>query len=245
MCFFYALSVTAQTLENRYQLKAGFDWELEMELAAPKYYVSGFEFPKMPVLTSEQPDRFQAFAWGLIPFWVKTPEQAAQIRSKTLNARAETVLEKPAFRQAVRRRRCLVPADGFYEWRAFRGKKYPYYIFLKEKAVFSFAGIWEEWAHPATGEIWKTYSILTTEANPLLAKVHNTKKRMPVILPRAQERVWLEDGLGEAELLSLMQPFPAELMDAYPISRLITARTADRNRREIREPFVYPELGEG
>ena len=245
MCFFYALSVTAQSLENRYHLKAGFDWELEAELAAPKYYVSGFEFPKMPVLTNEQPDRFQAFNWGLIPFWVKTPEQAAGLRAKTLNARAETVLEKPSFRQAIRKRRCLVPANGFYEWRAFQGKKYPYYIFLRDQQVFSFAGLWEEWVNPATGEILKTYSILTTEANALMAKIHNTKKRMPVILPREQERAWLDEGLSAAELLSLMKPLPAELMEAYTISRLITARGANHNCPEVQEAFVYPELGEG
>ena len=245
MCFFYALSVTAQRLENRYQLKEGIDWELEAEPWTPQYYVSGFEFPQMPVLTNEQPDRLQAFTWGLIPFWVKTPEQAAQIRGKTLNARAETVLEKPSFRQAIRQRRCLVPAAGFYEWRAFQGKKYPYYIFLKDKTVFSFAGIWEEWVDPATGELLRTYSILTTEANPLLAKIHNTKKRMPVILPEEQERAWLADGLSTAEIISLLQPFPAAQMEAYTISRLITARTANRNCPEVQAPFVYPELGEG
>lgn len=183
-------------------------------------------------------------SWGLIPSWVQTPAQAAQIRSKTLNARAETVLEKPAFRQAVRRRRCLVPADGFYEWRAFQGKKYPYFIFLKDKSVFSFAGIWEEWVDPETGEVIKTYSILTTEANPLLAKIHNTKKRMPVILPPAEEKAWLSAGAGEAVLRSLLRPFPAELMAAYPVSRLLTARAADRNTPEVQAPYVYPELGE-
>lgn len=243
MCFFYALSATAQSLKNRYQLKeepAG----LAAELETPKYYVSGFAFPRMPVLTNEEPGRLQAMNWGLIPSWVKTPAQAAQIRSKTLNARAETVLEKPAFRQAIRRRRCLVPADGFYEWRTFQGKKYPYFIFLKDKTVFSFAGIWEEWVDPATGEIIKTYSILTTEANPLLAKIHNTKKRMPVILPPAEEKVWLGGDAGEAALRSLLQPFPAELMAAHPVSRLLTARAADRNSPEVQAPYVYPELEE-
>ncbi|NLM37693.1 MAG: SOS response-associated peptidase [Firmicutes bacterium] len=245
MCFFYALSVTAQTLENRYQLKEGFDWEVVAGPWTPRYYVSGFEFPKMPVLTNEAPNRLQFLTWGLVPFWVKTPEQAAQIRGKTLNARAETVLEKPAFRQAVQRRRCLVPADGFYEWRAVGGKKYPYYIFLKDRTVFSFAGIWEEWADPATGELIRTYSILTTEANPLLAKIHNTKKRMPVILPRKRERAWLSAGLSMNELLSFLQPFPAAQMEAYTIGRLITARAANRNCPEVQAPFVYRELGEG
>lgn len=245
MCFFYALSVTAQNLEHRYQAKTGFDWELGGEPWTPKYYVAGFEFPKMPVLTNEQPDRFQAFTWGLIPFWVKTPEQAARIRSQTLTARAETVLEKPSFRQAIRRRRCLVPANGFYEWRAFRGQKYPYYIFLKDRTVFSFAGIWEEWVDPATGERLRTYSILTTTANPLLAKIHNTKQRMPVILPRERERAWLADELSTDEIIALLQPFPAAAMAAHPISRLITARTANRNCPEVQAPFAYPELGEG
>src|SRR5690606_13455781 len=120
-----------------------------------------------------------------------------------------------------------------------------YYIFLKDKTVFSFAGIWEEWVDPATGELLRTYSILTTEANPLLAKIHNTKKRMPVILPEEQERAWLADGLSTAEIISLLQPFPAAQMEAYTISRLITARTANRNCPEVQAPFVYPELGEG
>lgn len=242
MCFFYALSKTAQSLANRYQLGDGLDWPMEAGLSAPKYYVSGFDFPKMPVLTNAEPDRLQVLAWGLIPSWVKTSAQAAEIRSKTLNARAETALEKPSFRQAIRQRRCLVPADGFYEWRTFNGKKYPYYISLKGRAVFSFAGIWAEWVDSATGEILKTYSILTTEANPLMAKIHNTKKRMPVILPRDEERTWLQDGLSAAELQALMKPFPAELMEAYTISRLITSRTENRNQPQVQEACVYPEL---
>ena len=245
MCFFYALSQTAQSLKNRYQLADDFIFELGPELSGPIYYVSGFDFPKMPVLTNEQPARLQVFRWGLVPSWVKTAAQAAEIRAKTLNARAETVLEKPSFRQAIRRRRCLVPANGFYEWRAFRGQKYPYYIFLKDRTVFSFAGIWEEWVDPATGERLRTYSILTTTANPLLAKIHNTKQRMPVILPRERERAWLADELSTDEIIALLQPFPAAAMAAHPISRLITARTANRNCPEVQAPFAYPELGEG
>src|SRR5690554_2324622 len=244
MCFFYALSQTARSLKNRYQLKADFAFELQAEMSGPKYYVSGFDFPKMPVLTNEQPDRLQVLTWGLIPSWVKTPVQAAQIRSKTLNARAESVLEKPSFRRAVRQRRCLVPADGFYEWRAFKGKKYPYYIFLKDKEVFSFAGLWEQWVDPATGEILKTYSILTTEANSLVAKIHNTKKRMPVILPREHEQDWLKEGLSDEALSALMKPLPAGLMGAHTISRFITARVANRNLPQVREAYKYPELEE-
>ncbi len=244
MCFFYALSQTAQSLKNRYQLADDFIFELGPELSGPIYYVSGFDFPKMPVLTNEQPARLQVFRWGLVPSWVKTAAQAAEIRAKTLNARAETVWEKPAFRQAARQRRCLVPADGFYEWRAFNGKKYPYYIYLRDKTVFSFAGLWEKWVDPATGEILKTYTILTTAANPLMEKIHNTKKRMPVILPRECERDWLRGDLSEADLRALTEPLPAELLAAHPISRLITARVPDRNVPQIQEAYHYPELDE-
>ncbi|MGE5604892.1 MAG: SOS response-associated peptidase, partial [Bacteroidota bacterium] len=194
MCFFYALSQTAQSLKNRYQLKLDFDFELEPELTEAKYYISGFEFPKLPVITNRQPDRLQGFTWGLIPFWVKTSTEAMEIRTHTLNARSDTVFIKPSFRNAIRERRCLVPADGFYEWREFNGKKYPYYIFLKSKEIFSFAGIWEEWTDRSTGEVLKTFSILTTDANPLMERIHNTKKRMPVILPREGEREWLRNG---------------------------------------------------
>jgi putative SOS response-associated peptidase YedK len=187
MCFFYALSQTAQRLKNRYQLKLEFEFELLPGLNEPKFYVSGFDFPKMPVITNEQPDNIQGFVWGLVPSWVKSQTEAAKIRVRTLNARSDTVFSKPSFRNAIRHKRCIVPADGFYEWREFNGKKYPYYIFLKDKDIFSFAGIWEDWTDRSTGAVLKTYSILTTEANPLLEKIHNTQKRMPVILPRDKE----------------------------------------------------------
>lgn len=242
MCFFYALSQTAQSLKNRYQLKLDFDFELEPELTEAKYYISGFEFPKLPVITNRQPDRLQGFTWGLIPFWVKTSTEAMEIRTHTLNARSDTVFIKPSFRNAIRERRCLVPADGFYEWREFNGKKYPYYIFLKSKEIFSFAGIWEEWTDRSTGEVLKTFSILTTDANPLMERIHNTKKRMPVILPREGEREWLRNGLSREEIIALTKPLKQELMAAHPISKLITLKSVNRNVPAVQEAFDYPEL---
>lgn len=242
MCFFYALSKTAQHLKNRYQLKIDFDFELQPELNEPKYYVSGFDFPKMPLLTNRQPDQLQEFAWGLVPAWVKSEAEAGEIRSKTLNARSDTVFDKPSFRNAIRQRRCLVPADGFYEWREWNGKKYPYYIFLKDKEVFSLAGIWEQWTNRATGEVLKTFSILTTEANPLMAQIHNTKKRMPVILPKEREREWIKNDLSEADIMGLARPLDEDLMEAHPIGRLITSKSANRNVPEIQQEAIYPEL---
>lgn len=242
MCFFYALSQTAQSLKNRYQLKLDFDFELEPELIQVKYYISGFEFPKLPVITNRQPDRLQGFTWGLIPFWVKTSAAALEIRAHTLNARSDTVFTKASFQNAIRQRRCLVPADGFYEWREVGGKKYPYYIYLKDKVIFSFAGIWEEWLDHATGEVLKTFSILTTEANPLLEQIHNTKKRMPVILPREQEKDWLGNDLSTEGVMALTKPLNDGLMEAHPISKLITSKSVDRNVPAVQEGFDYPEL---
>lgn len=243
MCFFYALSQDAQALKNRYQLKLDFDFEFQGSIT-PIYYSSGFDFPKMPVITHTDPETLQRFSWGLIPFWVKTPGEAREIRTFTLNARSETVLTKPAFRNAIRKKRCLVPAEGFYEWRLFNGKKYPYYIHLKNTDVFSFAGIWDEWADPSTGEVVKTYSILTTEANPLLAKIHNTKKRMPVILPPHEEKTWLRDDLNDKDILALTKPYDENLMEAHTISKLITSRTENRNVPEVREKYDYSDLTE-
>ena len=239
MCFFYALSKDAQSLQNRYQLK------LDLEFGppeAPGYYISGFEFPLRPVITADRPDRLQNFAWGLIPFWVKDAAAAAAIRARTLNARCESVFEKPSFRHAIRRQRCLVPAEGFYEWRLFAGKKYPYYIYLKDRTVFSFAGIWDVWTDRSSGEVVNSFSILTTEANPLLERIHNTQKRMPVILPAAAERNWLRPDLSDAAILALTRPLDPELMAAHTIGRLIVSRTADRNTGAVQDAFDYPEL---
>lgn len=243
VCFFYALSRDAQSLKNRYQLKFDFEFEFQQNTGArPYYYVSGFDFPRMPVLTADQPETLQYFRWGLIPSWVKTSRQALEIRSYTLNARSDTVFDKPAFRNAIRQRRCLIPADGFYEWRLFQGRKYPYYIYFHDKTIFSFAGIWEEWVDPVTGECVKTYSILTTEANQLMAQIHNTKKRMPVILPREAEKTWLRPDLRREEILELTKPLDSGLLAAHTVSKLITSRTVDRNVPTVQDYYEYPEL---
>lgn len=242
MCFFYALSQTAQSLKNRYQLKLDFEFELEPELSEANYYVSGFEFPKMPVITNQQPERFQNYTWGLVPSWIKTRTDALEIRSHTLNARSDTVFGKPSFRNAIKERRCLVPADGFYEWREFNGKKYPYFIFHKDKDIFSFAGIWEEWIDCSTGEVLRTFSILTTDANPLMEQIHNIKKRMPVILPREKELDWIKNGLNRDELIALAKPLDEGLLSAYSISKLINSRSSNRNLAAIQNAYEYPEL---
>lgn len=150
--------------------------------------------------------------WGLVPSWAKDPD----IGNRMINARAETVAEKPSFRAAFRRRRCLVPATGFYEWRAASGPKQPYTIGMADGGPFAMAGLWEHWTEP-DGAAVETCAILTTEANELLRPIH---ARMPVIVAPSDFDLWLDPALAMPELLApLLRPFDAAAMAAHPVSR--------------------------
>ena len=202
----------------------------------PQYHANGFDFPKLPVVLSDgQPHLVN---WGLVPSWVKEWDQAKELRVNTLNARSETVKEKPSFRNAFNQGRfCVVLANGFYEWMEFNGKKYPHFIYLKDRPLFGMAGIWDIWLDKHTGEELKTFSILTCEANELMAKIHNKKMRMPVILDEGQEKNWLQSGEQ-----NLMKPFDSHLMEAHTISKVITSRTENTNFSGITDKVIYPEL---
>ena len=160
--------------------------------------------------------------WGLIPSWAKDPKMGA----KLINARAETVAEKPAFRTAFRQRRCLVLADGFYEWQTQENKKQkqPYYIRLNDWQPFAFAGLWERW-QDAEGEVIESCTLLTTEANELMCPIHN---RMPVILDPKDYDVWLDPEVKQADVLqSLLHPYASEKMTAYPVSKAVNKPSND------------------
>ena len=156
-------------------------------------------------------NRIEPFRWGLIPSWAKDPA----IGNRMINARAETVAEKPSFRRAFAKHRCLVVADGFYEWRKVGKTKVPVYIFLKSKKAFGFAGLYENWKTPDGKEI-RTCTIITTDANDLVRPIHD---RMPVILHEDEEDRWLDPGENSRERLQgLLQPYPSEGMDAYDVT---------------------------
>jgi putative SOS response-associated peptidase YedK len=152
--------------------------------------------------------------WGLIPSWAKD----AAMGSRLINARSETVTEKPAFREAFKHRRCLIPADGFYEWQPVTNRKQPYFFRLKDDRPFAFAGLWESWKG-ASGERVESCSILTTEANELLRGVHD---RMPLILHPEDYELWLDDDARKREMLKeLLRPYAASEMVAHPVGALI------------------------
>jgi putative SOS response-associated peptidase YedK len=158
--------------------------------------------------------------WGLIPFWAKD----LKIGARMINARSETVAEKPAFRAAFRERRCLVVADGFYEWQKQNGTKQPYFIRLQDTHPFAFAGLWEHWKGP-DDTIVESCTLLTTQPNELLKPIHN---RMPVILHPRDYDLWLDHEVQKAALLQhLFHPYPAGQMDAYPVSRWVNSPAND------------------
>lgn len=161
------------------------------------------------VINQNGKNRLVCFRWGLIPSWSKDPS----IAEKMFNARAETVNQKPSFRDAFKKRRCLIVADGFYEWKKEGNKKMPLYYYLKSGRPFGFAGLYETWLSPDKKEI-HTCTIITTAANELIAPVHD---RMPVILSGDQEKAWLNnDHIDMSSLLSLLKPFPSEEMKCQP-----------------------------
>jgi putative SOS response-associated peptidase YedK len=236
MCYHYSLTKTQKEILRRIQA----EWETPFE---PIYHIGGFDFPVMPVVAMNQKEKVQAYTWGLIPHWSKNLADAQKIRAQALNAKAETIFEKPSFRTYIQNNRCLVLADGFFEWMEFQKKKYPHFVHLKDNELFAFAGIYSHWADKETGELFKTFAIITTEANPLMARIHHVKKRMPVILTKEQWNTWLDPSLVKEQIAGILKPCADENMTAYPISRLITARKgADTNVPEVQEIFNYPEL---
>jgi len=204
------------TLINLAHLVDLFPWIREVPEAPPRYNIA----PTQPILTlpNDDQNKLDFFVWGLIPFWAKDPS----IGSQMCNARAETLATKNSYRHAFRRRRCLIPADGFYEWKHVPGSKVkqPVYIRLKSHELFCFAGLWENWHSPDGSHVCSA-TIITTEPNELVKPIHN---RMPVILEREDYQRWLERGeKDEGELMEMLRPYPSEQMELYPISTLVNS----------------------
>jgi len=190
-------------------------------LLSPRYNIA----PSQPVATVRAASagtgrELALLRWGLIPSWSKDPS----IGNRLINARAETAREKPSFRNAFRRHRCLIPVSGFYEWRRLVRGKQPYFVRLRDEQLFAFAGLWDRWESPDKGVI-ETCTILTTAANAVLAPIHD---RMPVILPPTEYARWLDPALQNTDSLGpLLVPFPPEDMMAFPVSTRVNAPSVD------------------
>lgn len=207
MCGRFSVSVLREVLEER------FGAHMSALSYIPHYNAAPGQ--QLPIIKNHEPREITAATWGLVPFWVKDLSQAKPL----INARSESVFAKPSFRQAALRRRCLVLADGFYEWQASpqRGK-IPYRIALNTNEPFAFAGLYEE------REGSSTFTIITTDANEMMAPIHN---RMPVILERQAESLWLSNDAPMDELTNLLTPFPSDLMKAFAISTKVNSPAYD------------------
>ena len=238
MCYFVEINLPRQQLEQRFNVPMPEDSRYMQG-----NFLSAFTRPCLPVITGSDPETIQLFQWGLIPFWVKDEDTAEKIRNSTYNAKSETLWEKPSFRGAVSHKRCLVLAHGFFEWHTAPDLKIPYYIKRKDDQAFAFAGLHEEWTNPATGEIIRTFSIITTRANSLLEKIHNVKKRMPVILQEENENQWIDQSYKKPGLEKLLVPLPDDQLHAHSVSRKILDRDLDITDKSILEPHDYIEGG--
>ena len=211
MCGRFTLSQSAEAIASVFQLN-------QVPTIEPRYNIAPTQ-PVATVLQSANERQFQLLRWGLIPAWAKD----ATMGSRLINARAETVAEKPSFRSAFRHRRCLVIADGFYEWRRQDGKKQPFYFRMQNQQPFAFAGLWEHWQDPK-GEAINSCTILTTEANELLQQIH---ERMPVILNPKDYDMWLDPTMQIEQLQQLLQPYSSAVMTSYPVSTKVNKPTND------------------
>ena len=196
------------------QLQEAFPWVDFPENITPRYNIA----PTQPVgvIPNDGRNRFDFYNWGLIPFWAKDPK----IGTRMINARSETIAEKPSFRSSFKYKRCLILADGFYEWQKQTASKskIPHFIHMKSGKPFAFAGLWDTW-HSEDGSEIRSFTIITTEPNHLIKDIHN---RMPVILHSDTYPAWLQEGENDAELLkSFLKPYPSEEMEAYPVSTAV------------------------
>jgi len=233
MCGRYRLSAKERYIRDHFSLDEDPSW-------APRYNIAPTQQVPIVRQNRNEPKRtFSLVRWGLIPSWAKD----RTIGFKTINAMSETAAEKPAFRDAMRQRRCLVITDGFFEWKKLGPKeKQPYNFGMIDDSVFAFAGLWERWRDPAAGEYLETFTILTTRPNSLVADVHD---RMPAILMAEDYVLWLDPGVTEAaRVADCLKPFDARLMKKYPVSTRVNRAENDDQEcaREVQIASNAPTL---
>lgn len=220
MCGRYTIIAKAEEIEKRFNVEVP-------ESYSPRYNAAPTQI--LPVITNKSPEGVSFFHWGLIPEWAKDKS----ISSKLINARSESIAEKISFKNALKQRRCLVIADGFYEWkRSSKKSKIPYRILLDTKELFAFAGLWEEYEDKDQNLV-HTFAIITTIANPAISKIH---ERMPVILEPKSEQAWLSSSISTAEQLTLLKPYDEQKMDFYTISPMVNSVRNDNPQLIIPTP---------
>lgn len=218
MCGRYSFAQLSLEVEKRFKIHVDGNTYVARYNSAPGQ--------QLPVITNFLPKELSYFYWGLLPPWAKDPKLAFHM----INARGESLQEKPAFEDAFREKRCLIPADGFFEWKKQGKQKIPYHIRLRSQEMFAFAGLWEEWKDEE-GRVKNTFSIVTTQANQIMKPLHH---RMPVILPKELEQEWLENN-NEDDLQKMLLPFDTSKMEAFEVSPLVN--NAKNEGQKLIEPY--------
>lgn len=216
MCGRYSLTRREEEVMERFGIE---QLLVENEALRPRYNIAPTQM--VPVILDQDGQRVLAeMKWGLVPFWSKDPKKTKPI----INARSESIAEKPFFKQAASKRRCLIPADGFYEWKKVNKEKLPLFIHLNDKQLFGFAGLWDQWKGP-DGEVVRSCTIITTEANDTMSPVHD---RMPVIVRPEHEKLWLDPEIKDIEKLRVvLEQLPNEAIDMYRVSTQVNSPAKD------------------
>jgi putative SOS response-associated peptidase YedK len=251
MCYDIKASLESQLRRAEFQSDEKMIAELKEKLRPfveeNTYHASGYAHPYSLIYPNSAPNVPTLAIWGLVPEWIKDSEQQIKFWNNTLNARGETIFEKPSFKSSALDKRCIIILDGFYEHHHLKGKTYPHLIQHKSGEPLAVAGLWSEWLNKDTGELINSFTIVTTKANKLLAQIHNNPKlkepRMPVILRGDEIEQWLApiNEIGKKEIQSLVKPYPDELLTAYTVRRL-RGKESVGNVPEATEEFNYPEL---
>lgn len=225
MCGRSSLTKTEKEIEKRFNATF-YSEELERYNPLPNFNVAPTQMH--PVITSSDSTHIHIYKWGLVPIWSKDNKSGA----KMINARLETLTEKTAFRNLLKSKRCIIPLDGFYEWKTEGKSKTPFRIITKNQDIFGVAGLWDTWKSPDTGDVMHTFTIITCPPNSLMAKIHD---RMPVILLPENEHLWLDADINANDAIQLLIPYPSENMEAYEVSPLVNSIRS--NNDELIKPY--------
>lgn len=236
MCFSYSVNIHLQnkpTQETLAQAQLNLN---PLHIPQPGFFLNGFSHPELPIFTSSQ--NSELAIWGLIPTWTQ-PQQISELQKLSLNARSETAADKPMFKNAWLKNPCLIPASGFFEWKHQGKTKIPHFIFPKNQEILFFGGLFSDYKHPTSNQWQRSFTILTTSANPFMADIHNTKHRMPVIIEPQNATLWLNGSMNDREFLTTKMPH--DFLTAYTVNPNLN-KPSDRNFPWAIQPFEHLTL---
>ena len=244
MCFTISVTTdkTGKAIIDYLNSNAGVQMHFDFDDFGEKHLVSGFSHPELPIVKQGS---IELGEWGLVPSFVVREDQARDIQNKTLNARNDTIYERKSYKNAIVSQRCVLVVDGFFEWRHAANQKIPYYIYPNDGTVFYLGCIYNSWTDKDTGEMKDTFSIITTDANPMMEFIHNSKKRMPLIMCKDDIAAWIDPESSLETVSYLMKAYDETLMSAHTISKEANYANRNRNYPEIKDVVEYKETIQG